>query len=241
MKPAMTPQQAKLSDTQQSALMIYRELVSAGTSLPAWLWYEFLLTLIGPLPGVAGLGLRSMLYPSLFKRCGRRPAIGRGVAIRNPQWIELGSGFMADDFSVLDAHGKGAGIEIGDYVSIGRFSTLAAKEGRIKLGPGVNIGSYCRIATQSLVELGESVLVAAYVYIGPGNHQQGDESVPLISREMDIKGGVRIGAHSWIGTRATILDGVTIGERAVIGAHSLVRDDVPSGAVVAGTPAKIIT
>ncbi|MCB0320464.1 MAG: hypothetical protein KDD60_06010 [Bdellovibrionales bacterium] len=57
---------------------------------------------------------------------------------------------------------------------------------------------------------------------------------------MDLKGGVTIGKNVWIGTRATILDGVTIGDGAVIGAHSLVRESVPSGAVVAGTPAKVI-
>ena len=52
---------------------------------------------------------------------------------------------------------------------------------------------------------------------------------------------VRIGSNSWIGTRATILDGVTIGQNAIVGAHSLVKDDVPDGAVVAGTPAKILS
>ncbi|MCB0322363.1 MAG: acyltransferase [Bdellovibrionales bacterium] len=57
---------------------------------------------------------------------------------------------------------------------------------------------------------------------------------------MELKGGVRIGKHCWIGTRATILDGVTIGDHAVVGAHSLVREDVPPGAVVAGVPAKIV-
>jgi len=57
---------------------------------------------------------------------------------------------------------------------------------------------------------------------------------------MDKRGGVRIGAHSWIGTRTTIVDGVTIGDHAIIGAHSLVNKDVPAGAVAYGSPAKVV-
>jgi acetyltransferase-like isoleucine patch superfamily enzyme len=57
---------------------------------------------------------------------------------------------------------------------------------------------------------------------------------------MEIKGGVSIGAHAWLGARVTVLDGVRIGERAIIGAHSLVMDDVPDDAVAVGIPAKVV-
>ena len=43
-----------------------------------------------------------------------------------------------------------------------------------------------------------------------------------------------------IGSNATILCGVTIGERAIVGAGSVVTHDVPSGAVVAGNPARVL-
>jgi acetyltransferase-like isoleucine patch superfamily enzyme len=57
---------------------------------------------------------------------------------------------------------------------------------------------------------------------------------------MEIKGGVSIGSHAWLGARVTIMDGVKIGEHAVVGAHSFVKDDVPDYAVVVGAPAKIV-
>lgn len=238
--PAMTPQQAEFAAPKGSALAKYKELAVGKESLLFLAWYELLTIAAANLPGLLGLGLRSLLYPTMLGSCGRRPAIGRGVIVRNPKNISLGSQVIIDDYAAIDVRGDNGKIEIADFTSIGRFSTVAAKGGAINLGQGTNIGSYCRIATQSKITFGQSVLVAAYCYIGPGNHQEGDESTPLIAREMEIKGGVEIGDHAWIGAHSTILDGVRIGKRAIVGAHSLVREDVPDGAVVAGVPARII-
>ena len=44
----------------------------------------------------------------------------------------------------------------------------------------------------------------------------------------------------YIGARAIILGPITIGEGAIIGAGAVVLKDVPSGAIVAGVPAKIV-
>ena len=238
MEPAMTKQQRELSSG--GGFSQYKSFVAAERSLIGFLYQEFCTTFFSNLGGLLGFGFRSLLYPSLFGSSGTRPAFGKGVLLRNPSWMTLGRKVLVDDYATLDARGEGAEIVLGDHVSIGRHATLAAKGGRLHLEAGTNIGSYARIATQTEVSIGESTLIAAYCYIGPGNHQLGDGSTPLISNEMELKGGVRIGKHCWIGARATILDGVTIGDNAIIGAHSLVREDVPAGAVVAGTPAKII-
>lgn len=240
MKPAMTPQQARLTGEGASPLELYRDFAVGDESWGFLAWYEVVTCLTSNLPGLPGFAARGWLYPSLFRRTGRRPALGRGLSVRNPRRITLGDKVMVDDYAVLDARGAGGEIALADHVSIGRFTTIAAKGARIELGRGANIGSYCRLATQSRITIGESVLVAAYCYIGPGNHLPGTESTPLIAREMELKGGVTIGDHAWIGAQATILDGVTVGAGAIVGAHSLVREDVPPGAVVAGVPAKVV-
>ncbi len=240
MKPAMTKQQATFTDAEASAIQLYRELAVGKEGFSFLAWYELCTILAGGLPGIVGLGLRSFLYPTLFMFTGKRPAIGRGVLVRNPKSISLGKRVVVDDYAALDVRGHNASLSLGDHVCVGRFSILAAKGGTISLAHGVNIGSNCRIATQSKISIGESTLVAAYSYIGPGNHQRGDEETPLIARDMEIKGGVTIGKNVWIGTRATILDGVTIGDGAIVGAHSLVKEDVPAGAVVVGTPARVV-
>lgn len=234
--PAMTAQQKKYAS---GTLSDYREFAVGNGSWLTLLHYELYTCLFSNLPGLPGFATRSLLYPSLFKSCGARPAIGRGVILRNPGAMTVGKKLLLDDYAVMDVRGEGAAITAGDFVSVGRASALVAKSGIITLGNGVNIGSSCRVATQSKVVIGDSTLIAAYSYIGPGNHQA-EGSTALIESEMEIKGGVVIGSNCWIATRATILDGVTIGNNAIVGAHSLVKDDVPAGTIVAGIPAKII-
>lgn len=51
---------------------------------------------------------------------------------------------------------------------------------------------------------------------------------------------VVIGDRVWIGTGATILPGVTIGDGSVVAAGSVVTSDVPSMALVAGNPARVV-
>jgi acetyltransferase-like isoleucine patch superfamily enzyme len=235
----MTPQQRVLSDASRSGFQMYKELaVGRDASLVHLIGYEASQLFLANLPGLLGFGARALLYPHLFATCGKRPAIGRGVLIRVPRKISLGKGVLIDDGVALDVRGEEAAITLHDHVSIGRLSIVAAKHGTIQLGAGCNVGSYCRIATNSVVDIGESTLIGAYCYIGPGNHTEGSES--LISSPMEIKGGVSIGKHSWLGARVTVLDGVKIGAHAIIGAHSLVREDVPDWGVAVGAPAKVI-
>ena len=51
---------------------------------------------------------------------------------------------------------------------------------------------------------------------------------------------IKIGAHVWIGSNATILSGVSIGEWSVVAAGAVVTKDVPPMTVVGGVPARIM-
>ena len=55
-----------------------------------------------------------------------------------------------------------------------------------------------------------------------------------VTKPVEIKDGVFVGAHS------IILKGVTIGEGSIIGAGSVVTKSIPAGEVWAGNPAKFI-
>ena len=236
----MTPQQEALSDVRRSGLSAYRELAAGNAGVFEFIASEVIQSLFSGLPGILGFGARALLYPYIFKSCGKRPAIGRGGLVRVPRQISLGGGVLIDEYVTLDVRGHDAGITISDRVSVGRYTTIAAKFGRIEIDAGANVGSYCRIATNSKVHIGQSVLIGAYCYIGPGNHTADSSDQPLISGPMEIRGGVEIGEHAWLGTRVTVLDGVTIGKHAIVGAHALVTEDVPDWGVAVGTPAKVI-
>ncbi len=54
------------------------------------------------------------------------------------------------------------------------------------------------------------------------------------------KGQIIIMNDCWVGQNATIMSGVTIGNGAVVSAEAVVTKDVPSYAIVAGNPAKVI-
>ena len=235
--PLLTEQQKRVS--REGALSLYREVAVGDQGWAALLWYECITGVGSILPGLVGLGFRSVAYRTLFAQCGARPYIGRGVVIRNPFGMSLGRKVLIDDDVVLDCR-KGSAIKLGESSCIGRSSILAAKGGDIRLGNGVNIGTHARVATQSGVTIGAGALIAAYAYIGPSNHEWDEVTQSFIAGAMEDRGGVVIGERSWIGARATILDGVSIGEGAVVGAHSLVREDVPAKTVVAGCPARVI-
>ncbi len=237
--PPISKQQERFTGDNQSGMNLYRELTVGGRGWGYLIWYEFVTGLGSLLPGILGYGFRTFFYPTLLKASGARPLFGAKVVVKNPGDISLGNKVLIDDGASLDCR-LGSVITLDDFVSVGKGTILAAKGGDIKLASGVNVGSQCRIATQSGITVGESTLIAAYCYIGPGNHQRDEDSGTYIAGEMELKGGVKIGKNVWIGTRATILDGVTIGDGAVIGAHSLVRESVPAGATVAGCPAKVV-
>lgn len=242
---AMSAQQRRFRPEAKGAFTKYRQLVVGDSSWPFFVVYEAYSTLISRIGGLLGYALRRALLPFLLCNRSKALTIGSSVAIRNPRRVKIGRGVIIEDGAVLDVRqpeegSDKEGITLGDNCFIGRNTILAAKGGQITLGKSANISTACRIATQSRLCIGDGVLVAAFAYIGPGNHTVGAAREPIIAQAMQSKGGVQIGDYAWIGTRATILDGVNIGAHAVVGAHSLVTEDVPENAIVAGTPAKLI-
>lgn len=253
--PAMTPQQRAFA-SDRGSLNTYRQVMVGEAGWGSFIAFEFYRLLLANMESILGIALRRLVLPVFLKRAGRGLVVGHGVTFRQPGKITVGKKVIIDDYALVDVRTKpdantqppthaGGGkstpeVSIGDFVYIGRQSIISAKYGKISLGAGVNIGSASRIATQGSIEIGESVLISSYVYIGGGNHGSEQLDVPIMEQEMELKGGVSIGKDTWIGTKATIVDGVKIGSGVIVGAHSLVREDVPDNAIVAGAPAKII-
>lgn len=129
------------------------------------------------------------------------------------------------------------GCEIGDGTKIGSF---------VEIQKGVRIGRNCKISSHTFIC--EGVTVEDEVFIGHGvnfiNDKYPRATTPggALQTEADWKvepTTVRRGAS--IGTGATILGGIVINEHAIIGAGAVVTRDVPARAVVAGTPARLLS
>lgn len=60
------------------------------------------------------------------------------------------------------------------------------------------------------------------------------------SSNSDLLRPVKLGSDSWVGAGAIIGPGVTVGAGAVIGAGAVVLASVPPGAIVIGSPARIV-
>lgn len=115
----------------------------------------------------------------------------------------------------------------------------------VEIQKGASIGKNCKISSHTFIC--EGVHIEDNVFVGHGVMFTND----LFPRAVNSDGSQQTAAD-WklvetfvkkgasIGSNATILCGITIGENAMVGAGAMVTKDVPSNAVVAGNPAKII-
>ena len=228
-----------MHDISRSSADKYTELVGGGSILHLILLELFTLLLSG-VPGALGYGLRRLFYPLLFGSMGKCVTIGRHVTLRGAQKIHLGDGVTIDDDCVLDARGRNGSIHLHDKVLLARSTIVRARDGVLTIGEGTDVGSGCILGTDSRLELGKDVLLAAFTYlVAGGNHNFDDPEIPVIQQGCTSRGGILVGDGAWLGARVTVLDGVKIGCDAIVGAHSLVTRDVPPQTIAYGCPAKV--
>jgi acetyltransferase-like isoleucine patch superfamily enzyme len=107
------------------------------------------------------------------------------------------------------------------------------------VGSDVDLSKDVIISTAGGVEIGDRTLVGYRTQILSTNH-----TIPAIGQRFpvsgDLPGQIKIGSDVWIGANCIITAGVEIGNGAVVGAGSVVTKTIPSNAIVAGIPAKII-
>jgi len=223
-------------------LIRYRDKVlGKGASFLQLFQFEVAQLFCANLGGGLGYLLRKKSLASLFNGCGKGLILGKSIILRTPGHITLGDNVAIDDHTLLDGGtGPDCAMSIGNSVVISKGSVIQAKNGPLHIGDECDIGAHVIITSISTVTLGKNVLIAGNCYIGGARYNLEDLDTPIMYQGIYSRGPITIGADTWIGASATIIDGVTVGKGCVIGAGALVTKDVPDYAIVVGTPAKVI-
>jgi putative colanic acid biosynthesis acetyltransferase WcaF len=84
------------------------------------------------------------------------------------------------------------------------------------------------------VEILADAVVSEGAFLCTASHDIHDPERPLVS------GPITIGAGAWVFAEAFVGMNVTVGRGAIIAARAVAVRDVPSYAIVAGNPAKVV-
>ncbi|MCH7397728.1 acyltransferase [Belliella sp. DSM 107340] len=171
--------------------------------------------------------------------------VGKGVTLRQPGYIEVGTNFIAQDHCEINGLSQ-KGLIFGDKVTVGSYAiirptNLYGGEAGIglKVGNNSSIGPYSYIGCSGYIEIGDNVMMSPRVSIYSENHNFSDVDLPMIDQGV-TRSFVKIENDCWIAANSIILAGVTVGKGSIVAAGSVVTKDVPPFSIVGGNPAKII-
>jgi UDP-2-acetamido-3-amino-2,3-dideoxy-glucuronate N-acetyltransferase len=127
------------------------------------------------------------------------------------------------------------GCSIGDDTVIGAF---------VEVQRGAVIGRRCKISSHSFictgVEIGDEVFVGhGVVFINDRHPRATNRAGALKSEDEWTLERTIVRRRASIGSGAVIMCGIEIGAGAMVGAGALVTHDVPAGALVVGSPARM--
>lgn len=143
----------------------------------------------------------------------------------------------------------GEGVQIFHPDLVNLYGCIIKAESRIgtfvEIQKGATIGSRCKISSHTFicegVDIGNGVFVGHGVMFINDQHPRAVSKSGKLQTEEDWKlMRTVVNDQVSIGSNATIMGGVTIGKLALIGAGAVVTRDVPSYAVVAGVPARVV-
>jgi dTDP-4-amino-4,6-dideoxy-D-glucose acyltransferase len=157
-----------------------------------------------------------------FASLGSDVRIDRRAALFNPSAIYVGSHVRVDAFAVL-AGGREP-LRIGSFVHVGASCYVSAGSG------GIEIGDFTTLAPRVAVH-GTS-----------DDYLDGSLTGGIVPQELaeNTSNLVRIGRHVIVGSGSVILPGVDLGEGAAVGSLTTVKGAVLRGAVVAGSPMRVV-
>lgn len=213
-----------------------------ASSVIRYFYEQFFIVLLGWIPTIFGIAIRSVLYKLILKMDGFA-AIENNVRLRFADRIKLGSGSYLDHGTYLHACPNGIEIGRGTIVMHGAvlhvYNFRGMPQSGIKIGNDSLVGEYSIIRGQGGVRIGDRVYTSPFTQIIAVNHVFDDPNRPFVEQGITAE-GIVIEDDVWLGAGAVITDGVRVGKGAVVAAGAVVTQDVAPHTVVGGVPAKPI-
>ena len=151
--------------------------------------------------------------------------------------VRIGPGLLGNGRLRISGPGRvvlDAEVNAWSHAEVNRLVT-AQPDALIHVGRNARLNG-CTIIAARRVEVGaDCVLGSCEVR----DHLPYSES-PTDRRQPAEPKPVVIEDNVWIGGQVSVLPGVRIGRDSVVGIHAVVFDDVPSGVIVGGNPARVL-
>ena len=125
------------------------------------------------------------------------------------------------------------GAKIGKNVII-RPNVRITYPWNLTIGDHAWVGDHVELYTLGEIKIGNNAVVSQKSYLCTGSHDYQSEAFNIYQKPIVIED------EAWVATDVFIAPGVTIGKGAVIAARSSAYQDMPTGMICMGNPAKPI-
>src|SRR5690606_16848692 len=141
---------------------------------------------VGVLLRLAAWFIRGTGYRIFFKRAKGVLLIGKWVTIRQPQYLEVGRSFIAQDTCEINRLSQ-TGILCGDKVTIGSYAITTPTKlyggercAGLKRGNIPSIGPYSYIGCSEYIDIGDNVMISRRGTILSEPHKFAELDKPMI-------------------------------------------------------------
>ena len=212
----------------------------------AWMWVNFWLARSGRgFFGRIATRLAACGYPPYTGRVELARIQPKGYLAASAQIshtnLTIGNNVFIGDRVIIHQHEGGGSVALGDRVTL--FQEIIVETfagGSLHVGADTAIQPRCHFtAAVAPIRIGSGVQIAPQCAFYSYDHGIAPGAL-IRDQPLQSKGPIIIEDDAWLGFGVIVLSGVHIGKGAVVGAGAVVTQHVPDGAVVVGSPARVV-